>query len=78
MSDNICPGSYVWAKFAQTFVKWPGKLDSVDNETDKCLIWVESEQNRCAISWCFTRFLGCIFLAMNSSIRMVLILIWLR
>jgi len=34
MSNNIRPGTYVWAKFAQTFVKWPGRLGSVDSSTD--------------------------------------------
>ena len=34
MSDNIRPSTYVWAKFAQTFVKWPGRLGSVDSSTD--------------------------------------------
>ena len=50
MSHCIRTGSYVWAKFAQTFIKWPGRLDSVDSSTNKCLIWVESEQNWYAIS----------------------------
>jgi len=45
MSDDIRPGSYVWAKFAQTLVKWPGRLVSIDSSTNKCFIWVESEQH---------------------------------
>ena len=45
MSDNIDPGTYVWAKFAQTLIKWPGRLDSIDGYTKKCWIWVESEKS---------------------------------
>jgi len=42
MSDKVERGTYVWARFAQTVVHWPGRLDSIDDR--RCLIWVESEQ----------------------------------
>jgi hypothetical protein len=54
MSDNICPGKFVWAKFAQTLVKWPGRLvNADDSSTNKYLVWVESEKNWYAKNWCF-------------------------
>jgi len=43
MSEEIAVGDYVWAKFANTSVKWPGKLEVIEEK--KCFIWVESEQN---------------------------------